>query len=201
MARINQFCDDPSHYLPFADLPDNTTRLVAVFLLRHIDVNGVFYATPSTVRNVLFPLITDITDKDVADALTMMSNNGIIKFFERGGSRWLQWAPQQYTYDVGYGPHTVHTTQRKGVHSKPGYIYIIHCDGYYKIGRASKIDKRVYAFNTQYPHPLEVILTKHVEDMIATERMFHRLYEDKRVRGEWFKLSLEDVTAIKEALE
>jgi nucleoside 2-deoxyribosyltransferase len=80
-----------------------------------------------------------------------------------------------------------------------GFIYLIRADtGEYKIGRAKNVDQRLASFGgAKHPFKWEVIHTIEVSDACAAERHLHRLYERRRVNGEWFVLNNEDVEFIK----
>jgi hypothetical protein len=80
-----------------------------------------------------------------------------------------------------------------------GYIYIVESAGFYKIGRAKQLDRRVWEFKTEYPLPVYLIWACWVADAVADEQRLHHQFADKRVRGEWFNFSTEDLIAAQEA--
>ena len=76
-----------------------------------------------------------------------------------------------------------------------GFIYVMECAGYYKIGwTASSPRKRL--LGVQVGSPLQVELVGVVEGSQANEAEWHQVFRDKRVRGEWFALTDEDVSCI-----
>lgn len=82
----------------------------------------------------------------------------------------------------------------------PGFVYLIRCGEFYKIGRAKKWEARIARFETIYPHDLEVIHVARCDDMIAEEESLHKAYADRRDKGEWFRLGDDDIVAITSAL-
>lgn len=71
-------------------------------------------------------------------------------------------------------------------------LYIIECQGYFKIGVASDIASRLAQLSTGNPFPLTVQCVYKFENADPVERALHQRYKDNRVRGEWFELSYED---------
>lgn len=75
-----------------------------------------------------------------------------------------------------------------------GMVYIIRMNGLYKIGWSTRPLERLKALQTGVPYELELVGT--IEGDLAAERIWHHLFRDKHVRGEWFALAPEDVKAI-----
>jgi hypothetical protein len=74
---------------------------------------------------------------------------------------------------------------------KPGDrqgIYVIEGNGYYKIGHAIDLDRRIAQLNTQLPVPVKTICIIQSDDYIELERGLHERFADARANGEWFKL-------------
>ena len=78
----------------------------------------------------------------------------------------------------------------------PGYVYLIKSGDYYKIGKAKHLSNRVKAHQTSSPNKIELVLNKRVEDYSAVETKLLEMFTTKRVRGEWFRLSREDIGEI-----
>jgi hypothetical protein len=80
-------------------------------------------------------------------------------------------------------------------------IYVIHCDGYCKIGMAVDPLKRMGDLQVANPHPLSMVwaggVTTAQPDSV-TERQLHAHFAAKRVRGEWFILDDDDLAYIHE---
>ncbi len=79
-----------------------------------------------------------------------------------------------------------------------GYVYLLHHDGLYKIGRAKNLSKRLMQISPRMPHEVTLIHFIEADDMIGMESRLHERYADKRMNGEWFALSAADVQEIQD---
>lgn len=81
----------------------------------------------------------------------------------------------------------------------PGFIYLIHAVGSnrYKIGRTARIESRLARLKAQAPYPMELIHHFWTDDSTGMEATLHTKFQSKRVHGEWFELSDEDIETIK----
>lgn len=80
----------------------------------------------------------------------------------------------------------------------PGYVYLIKSpSGHYKIGRTVNPNDRLRMFGVQLPFEVEIIALIKSDDHKRLEASLHQTYNDKRVNGEWFALSPEDVDYVK----
>ena len=75
------------------------------------------------------------------------------------------------------------------------YTYIIKSHDLYKIGKAIDVQKRVDSFRCGNPY---IELIKVIDGNY--EGHLHRYYKEKRVTGEWFSLSQDDIAAIDRVL-
>jgi hypothetical protein len=66
----------------------------------------------------------------------------------------------------------------------------------YKIGQSKCLTSRLCEFNV-FPGYWELVWFIESDNSRSLETEFHRKYADKRVIGEWFKLTDEDVKEIK----
>ena len=72
-----------------------------------------------------------------------------------------------------------------------GYIYIIRCENFYKIGKTQDIEARLSSFNTGNPFPMTLILCSEVEEVDEVEKELHSMACGNKahiVKGEWYKL-------------
>ena len=77
---------------------------------------------------------------------------------------------------------------------RPGYIYLaLSNTGHHKIGLSVNPEKRIQHFDTQMPIDVALIHTFPADDMYSAESELHSIFADKRVNGEWFLLSEDDV--------
>ena len=75
-----------------------------------------------------------------------------------------------------------------------GWVYVLHCDGFYKIGiSTSSPDRRARNMQTGNPHLVSVLFQIKHEDIDDAEKRLHVAFNDRRVRGEWFKLDTTDI--------
>lgn len=87
------------------------------------------------------------------------------------------------------------TSERELYEPIPGYVYLIRGVGtpWYKIGISIDTKVRLKQLGTQGPFKIELIHQLKVNDMIAVESHFHRLFNGKRAEGEWFTLTPDDI--------
>lgn len=73
------------------------------------------------------------------------------------------------------------------------YIYLIECQGYYKIGVATDVGNRVSQMATGNPFEMSVVSVYEFGNADVVEKSIHQRFSEKRLRGEWFLLSAEEV--------
>jgi len=78
------------------------------------------------------------------------------------------------------------------------YIMLDSHSGYYKIG--SSRDPKVRESTLQSEKPATTLLYFKEADL-SVEKLLHRKYKNKRVRGEWFDLTFADLREIRDILE
>lgn len=82
----------------------------------------------------------------------------------------------------------------------PGFVYVIYIDTgseqFYKIGLAKHFSSRLSTHQCSSPFEMLVACCYFVPNMRHEERALHSIYSGQRVRGEWFRLSHEDLGAI-----
>ena len=76
-----------------------------------------------------------------------------------------------------------------------GYVYIFGGEGLYKVGFAKDVQSRIGHF-PKMPFPCRLVYTIPTDDMRKLERAFHERYKEKRVNGEWFRFSEDDLLAL-----
>jgi hypothetical protein len=80
----------------------------------------------------------------------------------------------------------------------PGYLYLLEGKpGEYKIGFSASPQRRIAVLGVQLPFTIEVIHLIEVDNMLSAERMLHEQFAMRRINGEWFALTTEDVTTIR----
>jgi hypothetical protein len=73
------------------------------------------------------------------------------------------------------------------------YVIFDSLTGLFKIGKTSDMRKRFSTLSTSNLNLHIVLQLRHVE-----ESLLHTLFKDKRVKKEWFKLTLKDIEDITE---
>lgn len=77
-----------------------------------------------------------------------------------------------------------------------GFVYLMKAMNAYKIGKSVNAEERAISLQISLPVEIEIVHVLKSGDMSWVERVFHRAFEHKRIRGEWFDLSAEDVKKI-----
>ena len=77
-----------------------------------------------------------------------------------------------------------------------GHVYFLKSEyGTYKIGKTKQLGQRISSYK-QLPFTTELVCTVRVSDIGFAEKVFHKLFSEKRDKGEWFKLTQDDINKI-----
>lgn len=97
--------------------------------------------------------------------------------------------------DIDIGKEMIADRERsqKLKYSNDGYVYIIKLNGYYKIGRTTNPNKRFGEYTRLMEQPITICCV-YVKNYKQVEKTLHRMFEDKNSNGEWFTLSVEDLS-------
>ena len=80
-------------------------------------------------------------------------------------------------------------------------VYLLKCGEFYKIGRTSNhVNLRVKQLQTSNPEQVEIVHFKdklNHKQSITEEVKLHKIFSHCRVSGEWFSLTLHEVTQCK----
>ncbi|WP_020526642.1 GIY-YIG nuclease family protein [Flexithrix dorotheae] len=63
----------------------------------------------------------------------------------------------------------------------------------YKIGKTKNLIERIAAYKTHMPSDFKVIRQYHAENMDELEQNLHVVFQHKRIKGEWFQLTKDDL--------
>lgn len=78
-----------------------------------------------------------------------------------------------------------------------GYVYLAKHGRDYKIGRSNDVARRRREVSLLLPTDLEHVHVIETDDPEGIESYWHRRFADRRIRGEWFRLTAVDVAAFK----
>lgn len=81
-----------------------------------------------------------------------------------------------------------------------GYVYLVaeHSESNcYKIGHTNDVKQRIQNLQTGSAASLQIVHEIKTDDMRGIEAYWHRRFESRRERGEWYRLSSKDVNAFK----
>jgi hypothetical protein len=84
--------------------------------------------------------------------------------------------------------------------SGPEFVYLIQdvdVTSYCKIGRTKNPERRLSTFEVKLPFKFEILAIIETANARGLETSLHRRYADRRVSGEWFALTPDDIDAIK----
>lgn len=85
-------------------------------------------------------------------------------------------------------------SKAKEVKSEDSYVvYLIHDGTYYKIGKTKNVSTRLKSLQTSSPNKLNVVAafeTKSQRHMDILEKLLHEHFENNRLSGEWFDISI-----------
>lgn len=88
--------------------------------------------------------------------------------------------------------HWAHT--HKNSPGVPGYVYLLKAsNGYFKIGRAFDVNKRLKGHKRMYPLQIDVLHTVYSMDMVKAENHLLKRFEEYKMQGEWFLLEPDHV--------
>jgi len=94
-----------------------------------------------------------------------------------------------------------HREYKVSVKGDFSFIYLLRNGASTKIGIADNVAKRIKSLQTGNPLPIEEVYSMYTHSARAIEAYLHYTNKDKRLMGEWFNLSEDDVDGIISYLE
>ena len=98
---------------------------------------------------------------------------------------------QQYTSPRANTDIAAHTVPEMG------FVYLTKSGRFYKVGKTNSAGRREYEIGIQLPEDYKTIHIISTDDPTGIEPYWHKRFEAKRKKGEWFLLTQEDVSAFK----
>lgn len=88
------------------------------------------------------------------------------------------------------------------VSKKAGYVYVLEAIGFgfCKIGRTSNLLQRTSAITIKMPFETRLHSHADTNDPVSHESKLHSIFRHKRVNGEWFSVSANDVDSAMESI-
>lgn len=81
------------------------------------------------------------------------------------------------------------------------FIYLVHCGGFYKIGMTFNLDNRLNSLQCGNPFELDLVFAVRCIDALEVEELLHERFKDKHHFREWYSLSEDDITFIKNLVD
>ena len=148
------------------------------------------------IRDVLTTISTSFMGMIFMESMVMLWNI----FFVQKLIPIEPYEPIQIKTAPSFNPNKTYPVYKSRQINTHGYVYLlagIHDPTLFKIGRTNNPDNRLKTFNVKLPFEVEYICTIKTDDMFKLERELHFKFASKRLNGEWFKLTSEDVEYIK----
>lgn len=149
--------------------------------------------------NALTPLLGDCFLWGMAGFFVCLST---ITLQSHSGEITRTFQPVLLTSPKSRYPRKQTTTRRKFKktvdRNSLGWVYLLRSsDDVYKIGRTRDPKNRIRTFSVKLPFDVEYEHLVRCDDMYAMETELHQRFADKRLDGEWFILTDNDVEYIK----
>jgi hypothetical protein len=183
------------------------------YIQNKISQKGIpFSLTPSKNRCGIYEACPEVT---------LFCNNELFGFIPEkaiiSGSWDNEWRNNEFDEDGKFNIHEVRhysecaefahfifekqpNKRKKAIIPPSNYVYIMHNkqNDYYKIGRSTNPRYRETTLQAQEPD-IELVEAWEAPKKIETE--LHRKFKSKKIRGEWFRLDLNDLNSIYSFME
>lgn len=108
--------------------------------------------------------------------------------------------PEQDSLSFGNAPSGPSSARAPAASAAPtpGYVYLLKSPYGYKIGKTVNIRSRTRLFEVKLPFKFTLEHHAFFDDYSAAESQLHRRFASRRLEGEWFDLTEDDVRGIRE---
>lgn len=117
-----------------------------------------------------------------------------LRFYAR---RWAE-GNESYRDVINLIPETRETSlDANDQPNSDGWVYLLKSGLHFKIGRGQDLERRVKQVSIALPEKLELVHSIKTDDPSGIEAYWHNRFKEKRLNGEWFKLTPSDVKSFK----
>ncbi len=81
-----------------------------------------------------------------------------------------------------------------------GYLYLFGMRDIVKIGISKNLEKRIRILNSLLIDDTKLIFSIKIKNYSKIEKILHNKYKEKRIKGEWFRLTEDNINEIKQYL-
>jgi hypothetical protein len=93
-------------------------------------------------------------------------------------------------------PNAADTVNKNNV--RYGFVYLVKGHpGEYKIGRTNLVDRRLSELGATASIEQKLVHEIKTDDPVGVEAYWHKRFQDKRMKGEWFKLNAAEVNSFR----
>ena len=85
--------------------------------------------------------------------------------------------------------------------TRPSYVYLLRAGLFFKIGKSDKVSKRIGSIQTANPSKVMLVAKfkcDSSDEARKLEKELHKRYKDRKVSGEWFSFTKEELDLVKE---
>ena len=141
--------------------------------------------------------------KGVMTLREMASQHGLTEGGIRKRAKTRGWKRDTQSISDGNGAGVALQSPDLLARPASGFVYAIYIDApgserFYKIGMSERFSSRFDQHQCSSPFEIRVACAYFVGDMRYEEKALHKLFESKRVRGEWFRLTANDIAILAE---
>lgn len=103
--------------------------------------------------------------------------------------------------ELGTGWRKMGNSTKQKVKKTKGYLYLLECEGRYKVGLSKDVERRIKELNRK-PFKLKLITKSRLLDEAYTyEQKLHRTLDKYRIEGEWYLLDKDTIEYVKNRIE